>query len=83
MPRGDRVIVRAFGKKALVRRVWEELPGVVYIVTEENYGALIAGATGLWPVGFPRDDVFIYDATMDIPQRAEQPSEFWETLKPY
>ena len=59
--RGTVVIVRAFGGVALVRRVWEAADGLVYLSTESEFAKLEAGKEGLPPIGFPAQDVFVYD----------------------
>ena len=63
--RGEQVVVRAYGDEALVRRVWDASQHAVFIVSEENFKLLSAGRPGLWPVGFPRRDVFPYDEAVD------------------
>lgn len=62
--RGDFVIVRAFGDIPLVRIVWDETDKIIYITNEEQYALLSAGKPALEPVGFPWEDVFIYDEEM-------------------
>lgn len=52
--RGETVIVRAFKGVPLARRVWDIGERVVYITNEE----------GLTPIGFPKEDVFIYDESL-------------------
>jgi len=60
--RGDLVIVRAFGGKPLIRRVWNEVEHGVYITNDTIFKKLMAGENGtIQPVGFPREDVFRYD----------------------
>lgn len=63
--KGDKVIVRSFGNKPLVRRVWEVAQDVVFICSEENYIALSSGKAGLLPVGFPKEFVFRYNPKQD------------------
>jgi len=59
--RGDTVVVKDCAGKPLVRRVWNEDQGTVYIRTEEEYQKALAGGSALEPVGFPRGDVYEYD----------------------
>lgn len=59
--RGDLVIVRAFGDVPLVRRVWEEVEHGVYITDDTHLEHLLAGEGAIQPVGFPREDVFMFD----------------------
>lgn len=59
--RGDRVIVRSFGGRPLVRRVWAADEHGVYISAEQEFQKLTRGEEALAPVGFPRADVFAFD----------------------
>lgn len=59
--RGDKVIVRSFGNRPLVRRVWGADEHGVYISAEGEYQKLSRGEEALSPVGFPREDVFSFD----------------------
>jgi hypothetical protein len=56
--RGDVVLVRAFGGKALKRRVWDVGESVVYVTNDEQFEKLIAGKRAIEPIGFPKEDVF-------------------------
>lgn len=56
--RGDTVIVRAFGGKALLRRVWDVGERVVYVTNDEEFDKLAAGRPAIEPIGFPKEDVF-------------------------
>ncbi len=60
--RGEFVIVRDFRGKALLRRVWSADAKAVYITDDEQFERLLAAQEALLPVGFPRGDVFEYDA---------------------
>lgn len=60
--RGDLVIVRAFKGVPLVRRVWEEVEHGVYITDDTHLERLLAGESEIQPIGFPREDVFKFDA---------------------
>jgi hypothetical protein len=60
--RGEVVIVRAHQGRALVRRVWSVSRNRVYITNDEQLNRLLAGREALWPLGFPREDVFKYDS---------------------
>lgn len=64
--KGDKVIVRAFKDRPLVRRVWEVTEDAVFICSEENYKVLTSGEDGLLPVGFPREYVYRYNAKIDL-----------------
>lgn len=58
--KGQLVIVRAYGGKALIRRIWDVEKNLVYILDEENYQKLSRGQKALEPIGFPKEDVFKY-----------------------
>jgi len=64
--KGDKVIVRSFGDKPLVRMVWEITSSAVFICTEENFSALSRGNNGLWPVGFPKECVYRYNPKINL-----------------
>ena len=76
--KGDKVIVRAFRNKPLVRRVWEVTSDVIFICSEENYNALSSGNEGLLPVGFPREDVYRYNPKIDLSTQVQ-----WDKLSAY
>jgi hypothetical protein len=80
--RGTLVLARAYGGAALARRVWEVADGLVYLSSEAEFAKLEAGQEGLPPIGFPAQDVFIYDAA--IAEANGKPK--WDRLtqwKPY
>jgi hypothetical protein len=83
--RGELVIVRAHGGKPLVRRLWDIDEQAVYICNEENFGRLVEGLHGLWPVGFPRDDVFVYDPVLlaEVEEGVVAPTTWWSRLIPW
>jgi hypothetical protein len=76
--KGDTVIVRSFGDKPLVRRVWEVTSEIVFICSEENYNVLSSGKEGLLPVGFPREYVYRYNPKINISSRIS-----WDNLAIY
>jgi hypothetical protein len=59
--KGDRVIVRAYGDVALVRRVWEADDRAVYVTDDATLAKLQAGLDAPFAIGFPREDVFRYE----------------------
>lgn len=59
--RGTVVIAKDFAGAALVRRVWEVGDGLVYLSTEPEFAKLEAGNEALPPIGFPANDVFVYE----------------------
>ena len=76
--RGDTVIVKSFGDKPLIRKVWDVSKDVVFICNDENFETLIEGNKGLLPVGFHKDDVFRYNPNIDINDPA-----LWKQLRTY
>jgi hypothetical protein len=76
--KGDIVIVRSFGDKPLVRRVWEVTSEIVFICSEENYNVLSSGKEGLLPVGFPREYVYRYNPKMNTSNQIS-----WDKLTVY
>ena len=56
--RGDVVLVRTFGGKAVKRRVWDVGHSVVYVTNDEQFAKLTAGKSAVEPIGFPKEDVF-------------------------
>jgi hypothetical protein len=63
--RGSLVIARDYKGEPLVRRVWEFGSKVVYLSEETQFQQLSTGGDGLRPVGFPAEDVFVYDPLME------------------
>lgn len=63
---GDKVVVRAYGNNALIRTVWDANDRLVYIVNHNEYGDMVSGNIDPNPVGFPIEDVFIYNNKYDL-----------------
>lgn len=82
---GDLVIVRAYGNVPLVRRVWDEEKNGVYITDDEGLRRLREGDTEVWPVGFPREDVFKFDPELakDCDRLRESGKWDWNNLEPF
>lgn len=78
--RGALVVVRAHGGELHIRRVWCEDARAVYICSDENYARLAQGVAGLSPVGFPRQDVFVYDGAILSTHTGES---VWGHLRPF
>ena len=55
---GATVLVRAYGDKALIRRVWAVHGPAVYITGDAEYERLMAGEAAPDPIPFPAGDVF-------------------------
>lgn len=82
---GDAVIVRAYGGVPLVRRVWDENERVVYITNDSRLKQMLAGDTEIWPVGFPREDVFKFDQELasQLETLCESGKWDWNKLDPF
>jgi hypothetical protein len=80
--RGEMVIVRSFGGRPLVRRVWAADARAVYICGEREFRQLAAGQEAPPPVGFPREDVFAFEpALAAAAERAYNPEQWdWGRL---
>jgi hypothetical protein len=74
--RGDTVIVRAYGGKALLRRVWDVGERVVYVTNDEEFDKLAAGRPAIEPIGFPKEDVFRVSET-----QSRGPNLDWSRLE--
>ncbi|MDE3113826.1 MAG: hypothetical protein KGK34_12870 [Chloroflexota bacterium] len=79
--RGDTVIVRADEGVPLVRRVWGADEQAVYVTDDATLAKLSAGADGPFPIGFPREDVFRYDA--EVAERIGRRGWEWSSLSRY
>ena len=76
--RGDVVLVRSFGGKALKRRVWDVGDSVVFVTNDEQFERLVAGKQAIEPVGFPKEDVF-----RDTVNESGNGSVDWSQLVPW
>lgn len=60
--RGEFVLVRAFGKRPLIRRIWEVGEAAIYVVSDAQFQLMVENSPeAVGPVGFPKEDVFKYD----------------------
>lgn len=80
---GEVVIVRALGGRPLVRHLWAADDGAVYISVAAEYAKLANGqADALIPVGFPREDVFVYDPELaEAVERGAFGDDGWDWSK--
>jgi len=76
--RGDVVLVRTFGGKALKRRVWDVGDSVVYVTNDEQFERLSLGKRAVEPIGFPKEDVFRNTATEPVGEAVD-----WSVLIPW
>jgi hypothetical protein len=53
LKKDDLVIIRAYGGKPLIRRIWNFDAKAVYVINDSMQGIV--------SLGFPREDVFKYD----------------------
>ncbi len=79
--RGDLVIVKAYGEKPLIRRIWNSNENVVYITNDEQFQLLIAGKDAIEPIGFPREDVFKYDQKLATSMERLHHNKKWDWNK--
>jgi hypothetical protein len=56
--RGDLVLIRVYGNRELLRRIWDENSNGVFAVPQDEYERLMAGEEPGFMVGFPWRDVF-------------------------
>jgi len=75
--RGQTVVCKDFTGNLLVRTVWENSAGFVFIHTDEQFSAHQNNFPHLAPVGFPIEDVFLHDS------RALESRDPWKALIPY
>lgn len=59
--RGEKVIVRAWGNRPLVRVIWDVCKDSVLVTNEHGLAALESGNGGPMPIGFSFSDVFVYE----------------------
>lgn len=76
--RGDRVVVRACGGEALIRRVWEAYGAAVVVTDDAGYRELQAGREAPMPIGVPTEDVFRYES--GIERKIGTPEWRWDRL---
>lgn len=66
----------------LVRKVWDVINGTVLVTDEKGLSALMNGADGPTPIGFPMEDVFAYDEEVARAIISGLPPE-WDRLVPF
>lgn len=79
--RGLRVIVRAYGDNARIRKVLSMTSTAVFVCREESYEAILAGERDSPMIGFPFEDVFQFDETAAAIIEAGNRPE-WSRLRP-
>lgn len=78
--KGDKVIVRTYGDNPLIRRVWDVEGDTVYICSDRNFERLMVNDSSGSYIGFPREDVFVFDQAWI---ESETIPALWERLIPY
>lgn len=78
--RGEKVIVRTFGNRAVIRRVWTADHEQVHITDDAQFAKLIKGESAIQPVCFRRADVFRCDPIIaaQLPENID-----WRKLQPW
>ncbi len=61
--RGQNVVCKEFNGGMIEALAWEDSGALIFIHTEAQFKAHLAGLPHLEPVGFPVEDVFIKDET--------------------
>jgi hypothetical protein len=80
--RGEQVIVRAYGGRPLIRKIWDIQEGAVLIVEDGQFQLLINNdARAVGPIGFPKEDVFQFDPVYAKSMNKKDPD--WSILKPF
>ena len=80
--RGQDVVVKEFNGNNLVRVEWEACDGLIFIHNREQFEKRMSGKSLLEPVGFPVEDVFLYDQS--VLEKAERDGiSPWILLIPY
>jgi hypothetical protein len=74
--RGKPIIVRCYGNIPRVVLYWSEDQYAIYITNDEEIKKLSNGDSSIFPIGFPREDVFKYD-----PNLAASMDDLWEKGK--
>jgi hypothetical protein len=59
--KGQIVVVKEFNGNLLVRRLWEISTTCAFIHSDEEWRKRMNGEKSLDPVGFPIEDVYVYD----------------------
>jgi len=86
---GETVLVREFGGRPVICKVWEVTREKVYICTEENFEILKAHKdkpfpSNRFPIGFPKEDVFRYNPKRKaILDNWRNNPKFWEQMVRY
>jgi hypothetical protein len=80
------VLARASQGEPLVRTVISEGESVIYLANPNRVAEVLAGQTD--PIGFPREDVFSYDAGMEERllnawQSGAPVDDLWRDAEPY
>lgn len=75
---GDTVIIRTFGNRPKIRKIWDYNDLAVFVCLEAQYMEYRAGNLQPKEIGFPISDVYIYEEGV-----SEGDNIDWARLKPY
>lgn len=81
---GELVVLKTFGDRPRIAKVWDIYDDVVVICGEENYARLVAGLFDITPIGFKAHDVFV--CTPEIEKQIKQNPDLsldWGSLIPW
>jgi hypothetical protein len=79
--KADKVVLRVFGGEAAIGVVVAATPETVAIHSPDQFDLSAAGNASLFPIGFPRADVFEYDQCA-VAVVADRPIK-WSALRAY
>jgi hypothetical protein len=74
---GQLVIVKDVASSPLLKKVCYANENVVYVTSEKAFDLIQNGISGLFPIGFRVENVFLYDGK-PLPKKIN-----WEKLKPW
>ncbi len=87
---GDHVIVREYGNRPVLCRVWEVTSDKIWIVAEEDFERLksLKGANlpeNCFPVGFPKSEVFVFNSELykEVLDKYQEDPSVWDKLTVY
>lgn len=82
--RGKLVVLRALGGDLLIRRVWSVTSKCIYIMADSEFKKRSKGHHSLDPVGFPPEDVFVYNnETKELIDESSNTNKIpWDRMTP-
>jgi len=62
--RGQLIVVKYVNGSFWIRRLWSVVELGVYILSESEWEKRCSGSRSLEPVGFPKDDIYLYNTEL-------------------